>query len=194
MRPVDYGNQYHPVVMAMPVANQVRSGIMKKSLWMVVSLALLVSFVGCDKGQEAKKEDKPAATREKGAAAEVTEVKLSSSDQMKYDKTSITVPAGKKVKLTLTHTGKLPKTTMGHNFVLLKEGTNVQDFATKAIAAKASDYIPADQKASIIANTKLIGGGQSDTITFDAPAPGTYTYICTFPGHFAVMKGEFTVK
>ena len=37
--------------------------------------------------------------------------------------------------------------------------------------------------------------GESDTVTFDAPAePGAYPYLCSFPGHFALMQGVLTVK
>ncbi|MNR67194.1 Azurin [compost metagenome] len=46
--------------------------------------------------------------------------------------------------------------------------------------------------ARVIAHTKVIGGGQSDSVTFDVSklAAGTdYTYFCSFPGHFALMKG-----
>ena len=40
----------------------------------------------------------------------------------------------------------------------------------------------------------MIGGGESDTITFDAPEPGTYIFICSFPGHYQLMMGEFIVS
>ena len=40
--------------------------------------------------------------------------------------------------------------------------------------------------------TKVIGGGESDSVTFDVSklaAGQDYTYFCSFPGHFAMMKG-----
>ena len=46
----------------------------------------------------------------------------------------------------------------------------------------------------MVAHTKLLGGGESDEITFTAPAAGEYPFICTFPGHFAIMQGVMTVK
>ncbi|MEM1347791.1 MAG: azurin [Myxococcota bacterium] len=118
---------------------------------------------------------------------------LESGDQMKYDKAQLSVQKNKRAKLTLKHTGKMKKEVMGHNFVLLKKDVDVQKFAVAAIAAKENGYIPAELKGDIIAHTKLLGGGESDTIEFDAPEPGTYVFICTFPGHYAVMKGEFVV-
>jgi azurin len=45
-----------------------------------------------------------------------------------------------------------------------------------------------------VAHTKLIGGGESDTINFTITEPGTYDYICSFPGHLALMKGKLIVE
>ena len=39
----------------------------------------------------------------------------------------------------------------------------------------------------------MLGGGETDTITFDAPDPGTHVFMCTFPGHYQLMMGEFIV-
>jgi|GEM_PF-576190 len=42
--------------------------------------------------------------------------------------------------------------------------------------------------------TKQVEIGEADTIEFDAPAPGTYVYICAVPQHEVLgMKGEFVV-
>ncbi len=124
----------------------------------------------------------------------VVTVNLTGNDAMKYNLTEINVPAGRTVKLTLKHVGKLAAAAMGHNFVLLKAGTDVTAFATKAASAAATGYIPASEAGSVLAKTKVIGGGQSDTIEFAAPAAGTYDYICTFPGHYAIMRGKLIVK
>jgi azurin len=94
--------------------------------------------------------------------------------------------------LTLNHKGKVSKEFMGHNFVLLKKGVNVDEYAKKAVLAKSNDYIPNSDEA--IAYTKMLGGGESTTISFLAPEPGTYNYICTFPGHYMMMRGELIVN
>jgi azurin len=111
---------------------------------------------------------------------------------MKFDKNILLIPAGKKITLTLNHNGKFPKVGMGHNFVLLKADTNVSEFAEKAAMARKTDYIP--EEDSNTAYTKLLGGGVSDPITFDAPQKGYYTFLCTFPGHWQLMKGKLIVK
>ena len=70
----------------------------------------------------------------------------------------------------------------------------MSSFGNKAMMAKDTDYIPAELKGSVIAHTKTLGGGESDSIEFAAPAPGTYDYICSFPGHSSLMKGKLIVQ
>lgn len=120
-------------------------------------------------------------------------ITINAGDDMKYDLSEIKVKEGQTVKLTLNHTGKLAKDAMGHNWALLAQGTIISDFAAKAMQAKDTDYVPAGA-TEVIVHTKLIGGGQSDTIEFTAPAKGVYEFICTFPGHSAMMKGTFYVE
>lgn len=131
------------------------------------------------------------------AFGEEKKIELTGNDQMQFSTKALEVTAGDTVVLTLKHTGKLPKAAMGHNFVLLKVGTKIPEFAINASKAAATDYVPADEesKKAIIAHSKMVGGGESDTVTFTAPAEaGEYPYICTFPGHFALMQGVLTVK
>jgi azurin len=118
-------------------------------------------------------------------------VTLNSNDQMKFDKKIIRVNSNQKVTLTLNHNGKFPAISMGHNFVLIKKDVDVNEYALKAAGARNSEYIPEGDYE--IAYTKMLGGGESDTITFDAPEPGTYVFICSFPGHYQLMMGEFIV-
>ena len=117
---------------------------------------------------------------------------LNSDDLMRFDKNMLLVQSGQKITLTLNHTGKMDKLIMGHNFVLLKKDVDVMAFAEKAVLAKNNEYIPEGEE--VIVYTKLLGGGESDTITFDAPEKGYYTFLCTFPGHWGLMKGKLVVK
>lgn len=117
---------------------------------------------------------------------------LNSDDLMRFDKNMLLVQSGQKITLTLNHIGKMDKLIMGHNFVLLKKDVDVMAFAEKAVLAKKNEYIPEGDE--VIVYTKLLGGGESDTITFDAPEKGYYTFLCTFPGHWGLMKGKLVVK
>lgn len=171
-----------------------------KSTFVMFALGLTCLFAACNNEQKSEAATDTAATEaavvdEAPAAADQNkvEITLNASDEMRYDKSEITVSAGQTVVLTLHHTGKLPATAMGHNFVLLKQGTDMATFATAAMTEKDNNYIPKDD-SGIIAHTKVIGGGESDTITFTAPAKGTYDFLCSFPGHYSIMKGKFIVQ
>jgi azurin len=130
------------------------------------------------------------------SAKAVKTVTITGTEQMKWDVPTIQAKPGEELHIVLKATGSMPKIAMAHNFVLLKAGVNPQDVANAAMTARDTDFIPASLKDSIIAHTGLAGGGESTEVTFKAPAkPGTYPYLCTFPGHFAVgMKGELVVK
>ncbi|WP_421775022.1 azurin [Gracilimonas sp.] len=126
-------------------------------------------------------------------AQDKVEITIEGNDQMQFNISEIKVEAAQTVVLTLKHVGKLQKAAMGHNWVLLKQGTNIQTFGSAASKAAGNEYIP-EGTNDVIAHTKLIGGGQETTIEFTAPEAGTYDYICSFPGHYALMKGKLIVE
>ena len=121
-------------------------------------------------------------------------IEITANDQMKFSVTAIEAKAGEELKVVLNNQGTLPKEAMGHNFVLLKAGTDVTAFATAAMTAKDTDYVPASMKDKVIASIPVQGPKKSGEVTFKAPAAGEYTYICSFPGHYMLMKGTLTVK
>ncbi|MDO5654802.1 MAG: azurin [Flavobacteriaceae bacterium] len=142
---------------------------------------------------EAPAVDVTAPTTDTATAGETVKLEITGDDAMKYNLSELKVPAGSTVELTLVHIGKMSKDVMGHNWTLLTKGTNVEEFGLAAVGAKDTDYIPAGT-TEVIIHTKMIGGGETDTITFQAPEAGTYDFICTFPGHFGAMRGKFIVE
>ena len=142
---------------------------------------------------EAPQTEEPYEEHEIKAPVATNDLHIESNDQMQYSVNELRAPAGK-ITLTLKHVGKMEKTVMGHNLVILKPGTDVSDFTLKAVDAKSTDYIPASEKSKVIAHTKIIGGGESDTIEFTIDEKGTYDFICSFPGHVAMMKGKLIVE
>ena len=158
------------------------------------ALAALTVTVGCGRGtppvpsEAAPTTEAPAPTTD----APVTSIEITGDDQMRYSTTAFTVAAGSEVTLTFRNVGQQPKELYGHNVVILQSTTDVSAFA--AAAMSAPENIPAGREAEMVAHTRLLGPGETDTITFTAPtAPGTYTYLCTFPGHAAIMRGTMTV-
>jgi len=126
------------------------------------------------------------------AADKVCKLEIASTDQMSYDKKELAVAADcTSVELTLKHTGKLAVAQMGHNWVLTKTA-DAQPVANDGLTAGvANDHIKKGD-TRVIAHTKLIGGGQSTSVTFPTSAlkkGEAYTFFCSFPGHIALMKG-----
>ncbi|MDZ4405327.1 plastocyanin/azurin family copper-binding protein [Prosthecobacter sp.] len=139
----------------------------------------------------------PALAQDANVATIELKPSANPSTPLAYEKTELAVKAGQKIKLTLNNTGGiLPQP---HNFLLLKPGKldAVGALANAMLAdpqGMAKSYIPEAAKPDILANTKLVQPNSSETIEFTAPAEaGDYPYICTFPGHWMLMRGVMHV-
>lgn len=129
--------------------------------------------------------------------AQNCELNVTVADNMNFTPAALQISLGncQSVTVKLNHTGKLPKAAMGHNWVLAKS-SDAQAVAQAGWGAGlANQYLPPGD-ARIIAGTDIIGGGESTSVTFDTASltvGGDYTFFCSFVGHFAMMKGKFTV-
>ncbi len=137
------------------------------------------------------------ASDAKGAAV-ITDcaTTINGSDAMQYDVSSITVPSScAQFTIKLTHSGQMPVAAMGHN-VVISTTADMQGIVNDGMGAGvASDYLKAGD-ARVIAHTKLIGGGESASVTFDTSkikGAGPFEFFCSFPGHSSMMKGTISV-
>jgi len=130
------------------------------------------------------------------ALADDCSVTVTANDAMQFDTKAISVKNScKEFTVNLKHAGKLPKTAMGHNWVLSK-AEDRQAITTDGVAAGPdNNYLkPGDSK--IIASTKIIGGGENTSVTFAVnklKAGSAYSFFCSYPGHSAIMQGSLTV-
>lgn len=174
----------------------------------ILALALVMMSCGGDskKKEEAKEQPMSIGTSQKAEKTEKAQkgvtfsedgktatIDIEGDDAMKFNLKNIKVKEGQKITLTLHHVGEMGVQVMGHNWVLLKPGVDMMKFGADAAGAEANDYIP-EGSTDFIVHTEMIGGGETTTITFDAPEKGTYDFICSFPGHVALMKGKFIVE
>lgn len=147
-----------------------------------------------DSANDMETTDDPVTVGEDGVAR----LTIRTGDAIQYSLTQFTVEAGQEVELTIVHDGKLPVAAMGHNVVILPSGEDPAAFSSQASSQGGSvdnGYLPESLRDGLIAYTELIGGGESDTIRFTAPeTPGDYPFLCTFPGHFTMMRGTMTVR
>ena len=127
----------------------------------------------------------------------VTKVTISGNDQMQFSLKEFEIKAGDDVELEFKNAGSLPKIAMGHNLAILKEGVSAIAFGGKALqaGANATNALPDAVKDDVLAFTKLLGPGEVEVIKYKAPAkPGIHQFVCTFPGHYAMMRGVMVVK
>lgn len=127
----------------------------------------------------------------------VTEITITTDKmQFLYDVKEFTVKAGTTVKITLiVPADAIPQP---HNIVFAKPGQEAALIqGAMALMADpegmAKGYVPENPDV-VLAASKLIQPGGTDIMELEVPAePGLYPYLCTFPGHFALMKGMMTV-
>jgi azurin len=131
-----------------------------------------------------------------GDAGDPCVVDVGVGDSIAYSVDSISVPSScESVTINLTHTGSLPKEAMGHNWVLAPADSLDAIGQAGMSAGPENEYVPDDDR--IVAATDVIGGGESTSVTFslDELEDGVdYAYVCTFPGHWSVMRGPFSVE
>jgi len=111
--------------------------------------------------------------------------------QMRYDTTEFEVKVGQKVKLVFENDDEMP-----HNLCFFAPGTDVVAAANKQMdkpeEALKRNWIPEDPRLWI--HSKLVNPHEHDELSFTAPEQaGVYPYVCTFPGHAAIMQGKMIV-
>lgn len=168
----------------------------------------VISLTGCGGNEPAKetesakptaadmfKDDRPAYDAKAiNPDAAVTAVAIKATGNtmadISYDPKTITVKAGTTVKLKFTNTST--DAAMPHNWVLVHNGT-IEAVATAGInVGKEGSFVP--NTKDVLVATRLLGPGEEAEITFPAPPAGKYQFVCTYPGHWSIMNGEFIVE
>ena len=130
------------------------------------------------------------ASSSNAPAAQRVEIEIGSvGETMAFDKTKLTVPTGALVHLVLKNNGAT--LAMTHNWVLVKVGSEARVALAALQTGPDAGYIASGP--DVLATTTMAAPKATTEVTFTAPAPGKYPYICTFPGHYMLMKGELTV-
>ena len=122
-------------------------------------------------------------------------VELAATDNMKFSETTISASAGETLRIVVKTAGQMPKVAMAHNFVLLAPGTDPGSFANEGSMHRGSDFIAPGLASKVLSKTPMAGAGETAEVTLTVPGPGTYPFVCTFPGHFmAGMSGTLVVQ
>ncbi|MDP7293108.1 MAG: GDSL-type esterase/lipase family protein [Verrucomicrobiota bacterium] len=122
-------------------------------------------------------------------------VKISAvKERMLYDVTRFEVQAGQPVRIDFTN----PDAT-AHNIVIVAPGAEEEiglaanEMAKDPKEAQRGQYVPKSKK--VLHATRMVAPLSAEALRFTAPEErGDYPYICTFPGHWIIMKGVMVVK
>ena len=110
-------------------------------------------------------------------------------DALKFSEEALSASSGSSVTVTFNNGSAVNQ----HNWVLVQDGTKDAVATDGTAAGPAAAWIkPGDER--VVASSKLLDPGDSEAVTFTAPAAGTYQFVCTFPGHNFTMFGDFTVN
>lgn len=130
------------------------------------------------------------------AWADNCQLTVLANDMIQYNTHALKVDSScAKVEVTLRHVGKQDAHVLGHDWVLART-SDVAALASAGMSAGFDKgYLPAGDER-VIAATKIVGGGESTTITINMSrlsAGGDYTFFCSYPGHSPMMRGRFQV-
>lgn len=141
--------------------------------------------------------EQPAATpapQAPSGGGEAVSLNISSKGDTPFFETEVLeAKAGSRISLTLANTAPAGSSVQ-FNWVLVKPGTVLRVVTDGQSEGSAETSYIKPNDPNVIAFTKLVGAGQSDTVTFDAPPPGEYPFVSTFPGYYNKMKGVLTIK
>lgn len=107
-------------------------------------------------------------------------------DELAYEAIEIRAKAGSEITIEFVNNSS----GMPHNIVFVNSQSDITPVGIAALEASSDAYIPQDELERIFAYSGMAGPGETLTLTVKVPEePGTYPYICTYPGHFTVMQG-----
>ena len=124
------------------------------------------------------------------------EIKIEGSDMMKYDVAEITLDTScEQTKISLKHAGKLPINAMGHNVVIVEE-KNLNKITQQINFSLGVEkgYLP--ESEDIIYISEMVGGGNTTELEMDMSKLDKnkrYVFFCSFPGHWALMRGKIKI-
>ncbi|MCH2026856.1 MAG: plastocyanin/azurin family copper-binding protein, partial [Verrucomicrobiales bacterium] len=113
-------------------------------------------------------------------------------NQLAFSPSEIRLRAGKKITLTFDN----PDLQI-HNLVIVKPGSGervgqLADQMAQDPDALKRQFVPDSE--DVIWSTSLVNGKGTFEGQLEVPkVPGTYPFICSFPGHWRVMKGLMVV-
>lgn len=183
---------------------KIKQRVMRSTI-LILYIGAASWLAGCNSGSEPAVVEAPASTADTASALitedqdttlhPVEEITLkavgNSTDEMKFDQDTIEAKAGTLVKLTLVNEGT--EQSMIHNVVFTQPDKYKLVALAGAKVGAPGNYVP--ESKAVLAASPLALPGQTVEMEFTTPIePGTYAFVCTYPGHWQKMNGILLVK
>ncbi len=151
-------------------------------------LCVIVVISACQAQPSAQPADTPQTTETPCTTdCDRVVIDMAVRDTMLFAQSDIAVAVGQTLAIDFDNTSRLP-----HNIVIVDGDMSVATEVNRD-AINQADYLP--QHPAVVASMPMIMPNQTGGITWQPSQPGTYLFICTYPGHFdAGMYGTITVK
>lgn len=159
---------------------------------------IIITWLGCGTNQQNTgfEDNNTNETQPKAQSKMITSdtLKIEASgatmSEMRFNKKVIRVPSNK--ILTIGLINRSTDATMPHNLVIIEPET-ANSVGQNGLKYKKNAYVNPKDK-NVIAHSPLAQIGETVYFTFKTPAPGNYEFICSYPGHWGLMKGKFIIE
>lgn len=172
-----------------------RDFLQRLSVFGIAGVGASTLLTACGGGEDGEGSSSSSSASQSSGGGSQTVTIHPQGNQMKYKETEFTVPADTEIELVFENTATSP--SMQHNVIVLNEGPSdaiFKEVGQAGVKAGANeDYVP-DHDA-ILAATGISKPGETVSVPFTTPSePGEYGYVCTYPGHWATMRGTMVVE
>ena len=114
---------------------------------------------------------------------------IDAGDTVAFNVKNLEAEAGSKITVNLSN----KSTDKRFNWVLVKPGKMLRVVTDGQSEGETNGYIKPNDE-NVVAHTRMIGPGETDILTFDAPTAGEYQFISTFPGYYTRLNGTLVIK
>jgi azurin len=172
----------------------------KMKLQTILLIYVLISACGDRQGDNSKNSETSPQTTDSGYIIQnadsmgddlyVITASGNTMSEISYDITELRVPEETEITIRLHNTSSDPY--MLHNLVIIEKG-KASDVGQAGGKFKDVGYVNPND-LYVIAHSPLSNPGETVEFTFVTPERGEYEFICTYPGHWGMMKGKFIVE
>ena len=100
-----------------------------------------------------------------------------------------TITVSENTAITIALVNKSTDASMPHNLVVIEKG-KANDVGQNGVKYKENGYVNPTDK-NVIAHSPIANLSETVYFSFKTPPKGEYEFICSYPGHWGSMKGNF---